>query len=564
MDNTPVVSVIMIFLNAEQFIQEAVESIFSQSYPDWELLLVDDGSTDRSTTIALRYASHHPGRVRYIEHPDHQNRGMSASRNLGVCHSRGKFIAFLDADDVWLPDKLKQQVALLENRPEAAMVYGPTQWWYSWTGKPEDRQRDFVHDLGVSPDILVQPPDLLVQIVQNEGVSPCTCSVLVRQEAIQRWGGFEEVFQGLYEDQAFFAKLACHAPVFVSSHCSARYRQHPGSNCSVMQETGQDKPARLVFLNWLSAYLSKQKIDSPHVWRAIQKEFWPYQQPGLHRLVQFARQGLPGQLYRQVRQGISQWTRLPIIRNLRLLRFRRLQPLHNGRQHGTPIVRPYWANFLQQYQSDIRGRALEIGTTTTIRLYGGQALVQAEAIDLEAHSPEVTVVADISRADQIPSDRYDCFVNQFTLHLIYDIEAALYHSVRILKPGGVLLLNFPCLDYYFTNGLNMGTGAPLYMHWWFTPIQVENMLRRVGLAGSDYKMQVYGNLFARVAYQMNMPAEELTRRELDFVDEGHPLLICVRAVKPANWQAARPEYRTAWTPDTTPAQWNPVSGHYPS
>src|SRR5262249_53445300 len=158
------------------------------------------------------------------------------------------------------------------------------------------------------------------------------------------------------------------------------------------------------------------------------------------------------------------------------LQFRRLRPIGDGRQHGTPIVRYYWADYLQRHRLDIHGNALEIGTTATIRQYGGQALTSANAIDIEAHSPEITVVADLSRADQVPSDSYDCFVNQFTMHLIYDLDAALYHAIRILKPGGVLLVNFPCVDYYFPRGLDMGTGAALFLYWWFTPIQVENLL----------------------------------------------------------------------------------------
>src|SRR5215211_5603498 len=96
MSSKPRVSAIIIFLNAEKFIEEAIESVFGQTYDDWELLLVDDGSTDYSTQIALRYAEHYPEKVRYLEHPGHENRGMSAARNLGLSHARGEYVAFLD------------------------------------------------------------------------------------------------------------------------------------------------------------------------------------------------------------------------------------------------------------------------------------------------------------------------------------------------------------------------------------------------------------------------------------------------------------------------------------
>jgi len=267
-------------------------------------------------------------------------------------------------------------------------------------------------------------------------------------------------------------------------------------------------------------------------------------------------------LYHAARSGAWYLARLPVIRQLRCVQLRRLHPLDNERQRGTPIVRYYWARFLQRYQSDIRGAALEIGTTITIRQYGGHALKRADALDLTAHSPEVTVVTDLTRADDVSADMYDCFINQFTMHMIYDVEAALYHSIRILKPGGVLLINFSCLDYYVPDGLDMHTGAPLFMYWWFTPIQVETLLRSAGLSHTDYKIEIFGNLFSRIAYQMNMPAEELTRDELEYVDPGHPLLICARVVKPVNWQAPKPEYRNPWLPQVTPAQWNPETGHY--
>ena len=127
-----------------------------------------------------------------------------------------------------------------------------------------------------------------------------------------------------------------------------------------------------------------------------------------------------------------------------------------------------------------------------------------------------------------------------------------------------MLANFPCVDYYFHRGLDMGTGKPLFMFWWFTPLHVENLLRRVGLESGDYQTRIDGNLFARVAYQMNMPSEELSRMELDHVDEGHPLLISVRVVKPRNWHPARPQYRDPWVPAVNPARWNPSTGHYPA
>ena len=260
---------------------------------------------------------------------------------------------------------------------------------------------------------------------------------------------------------------------------------------------------------------------------------------------------------------LRRWRTWPIIRHLRMLSLRRLAPLHRGHAWGTPVVRYYWDEFLEKHHTDIRGRGLEIGATETLRQYGGAALTAAEALDLAPHSDEVTVIADLSRADAVPDDQYDCFIVQFTMTVIYDVEAALYHAIRILKPGGVLFVNFACVDYYLYRGLDMGTGAPLYMYWWFTPLQVEDLLRRLGLAADDYECDTRGNLFTRIAFQMNLMAEELTQQELQHVDPGQPLLICVRVVKPQNWQAEKPIYREPLVqPDVSPARLGAATGHY--
>jgi glycosyltransferase involved in cell wall biosynthesis len=277
------VSVVIIFLNAERFLQEAIESVFAQTYSAWELLLVDDGSTDGGTAIAQQYARYHPSQVRYLEHPGHANRGMSASRNLGIRNAQGKYIAFLDADDVWFSNILEEQVAILESYTEAAMVYGPIEYWYSWTGMPEDRKRDYVEKLGVSSDTIIQPPRLFPLFLRDKATVPS--GILVRRGVIERIGGFEDTFRGEYEDQVFCAKICLDAPVFASARCWYRYRQHAGSCVLTGQATGETHSARLLFLNWLNKYLSEHKVKDRGVWRALALESWRYSHPSAFRLL---------------------------------------------------------------------------------------------------------------------------------------------------------------------------------------------------------------------------------------------------------------------------------------
>jgi glycosyltransferase involved in cell wall biosynthesis len=112
----PRVSVIIPAFNAARTIADAIDSVRAQTFTDFEIIIVDDGSTDGSVEIIRRYS----GEVRLLEQ---QNRGPSAARNLAIANSSGELLAFLDADDWWKPDFLTKMVAALDAEPQAAMAY---------------------------------------------------------------------------------------------------------------------------------------------------------------------------------------------------------------------------------------------------------------------------------------------------------------------------------------------------------------------------------------------------------------------------------------------------------
>jgi glycosyltransferase involved in cell wall biosynthesis len=273
MSEKPQVSVIMIFLNAEPFLEAAIRSVLAQTYDHWELLLVDDGSSDASTARARWAAAHDPERVHYLEHAHHQNHGMSASRNLGLSRAQGHYVAFLDADDVWVPHTLAEQVSQLASSPEAAMVYGPARWWYSWTGHPADVARDGLQPLAFPPDRVIEPPQLLIRLLQHHQLYTPT-GMLARRTVIDRVGGFDTSFRGLYEDQVLHAKICLEASVLQAQACWYHYRQHPTSCCQVARRTGQGAAARLTFLHWLTAYVEARTGQKGEVWQTLQQELW--------------------------------------------------------------------------------------------------------------------------------------------------------------------------------------------------------------------------------------------------------------------------------------------------
>jgi glycosyltransferase involved in cell wall biosynthesis len=284
------VSVITIFFNEERFIRESIESVLAQTYQNWELLLVDDGSRDESTIIAQEYAQKYPDKIFYLQHEEHQNKGMSATRNLGIEKAQGEYIAFLDADDVWLPQKLSEQVAILNLYPEASLVCGRSQWWYSWTGEETDQQRDFLQKFNVPLDTLVQPPAVFLMFLQDDWAS--LHDILIRGQIIEKVGGYENAFTGMYEDQVFHTKLCLNFPVFVSSQFWHRYRQHSQSCCSVSHHNQQYQMVRLSFLDWLKSYLAQSRNQNQQIWKIVEKQELALRHPLLFRLSEFSQHPL--------------------------------------------------------------------------------------------------------------------------------------------------------------------------------------------------------------------------------------------------------------------------------
>jgi glycosyltransferase involved in cell wall biosynthesis len=282
MPRTPLVSIIIPFFDAERFLEEAIRSVVAQSYSEWELLLIDDGSSDGSTEIARRCAREWPERVQVLEHDGHRNRGLAASRNLGLRHARGEYVALLDADDVWLPEKLERQVALLRPLPDVAMIYGRSQYWHSWQSPLAGHAADEVPDLGVHIplDTVILPPMLLVlNYPLGLSTAPPPSNLLFRKIALERLGGFEEQFGGIhqmYEDQAVLTKCYLTERVFVSSECWDRYRQHPRSLGAVGTRDGHYPAVRGFFLEWCRSYLHAHAVAHSDVWQALHLALWPH------------------------------------------------------------------------------------------------------------------------------------------------------------------------------------------------------------------------------------------------------------------------------------------------
>ena len=546
MNNNPLVSAVIIFLNGEPFLEEAIKSVLNQTYSDWELWLVDDGSTDGSTRVAKDFAALYPSKIFYVDHPDHANRGMSASRNLGIAHSRGEYLALLDADDVWLPTKLEKQLELMALHPEVGMVYGPTHYWYGWTQNPADSKLDYVKDLRVKPGRVYSPPELVRILLKDGGVIPGNCSLLIKMALTRQVGAFEEKVRSIYEDQVFFVKVCLKAPVYVSQEVVARYRQHPDSACHTAEVAGdyhpeKPNPSHLVFLNWLKTYLEKEQVRDKGLRQILRVEFLKYSNLNLYKMLKLpaklkttiknkarsgARRFVPHSLYNSLKALYQGKNYKPVVGAVRFGDLRRLEPLNRnfGFDRGLPVDRYYVENFLETNSKDIFGKALEIGDNYYTTRYGKGKITASEVLHVAEGNPAATMVGDLTTADFIPSDSFDCVILTQTLQLIYEPKVALQTVLRILKPGGVLLATFPGITH-----IGDQTWASSW-YWNFTGYSAQALFSEV-FGAENITVETKGNVLTATSFLQGLAVEELSIEELDYNDPAYQVLISVRAVK---------------------------------
>jgi len=280
---TPDVSVITAFFNEERFLSEAIESVIKQEYTNWELILIDDGSSDSSTMIARFYANAYEGKIIYIEHEGHVNNQLQASRNLGISKARGELVAFLDADDVWEPAKLLQQLKIMRTHQQAAMLLEASDYWYSWDVPP---RQDIIVQVGGERDKVFEPPVLAETLYPLARASaPCPSAIMVRRDALVRLGGFESTFTGkyqLYEDQAFLMKFYLNETIYISSQCNNKYRQRTGSCVQWVRKEGSYHVVRKYFLNWMQQYMQQHNIRYSKVRRLLSRAMDQYKRPVLY------------------------------------------------------------------------------------------------------------------------------------------------------------------------------------------------------------------------------------------------------------------------------------------
>lgn len=204
----PKVSVVMPVYNGERFLRESLDSVFAQTFQDFEVLCVDDGSTDNSAAVFEQYGV----RIRVLRQ---KNAGQSAARNAGVILAKGQYIAFLDQDDLWYPSKLLRQLAAIEANSRVVLVHCDFD-------RIDEKGRMVQERAGTieRASALASP---MGQLIGEALIFPS--AMLIRREGFARSGGFHAELQG-FEDFDLIARLKQQGEFVMVEERGMAYRLH--------------------------------------------------------------------------------------------------------------------------------------------------------------------------------------------------------------------------------------------------------------------------------------------------------------------------------------------------
>lgn len=250
-----------------------------------------------------------------------------------------------------------------------------------------------------------------------------------------------------------------------------------------------------------------------------------------NRAIALAKRYLPASarnwVVRQQRRYRLQWPRRGAVNFGSFHRVTPISPIF-GLDRGFPVERYYIEKFLARHRDDVRGRCLEMGDRQYTVKFGEGRVTRSDVLHVAEGNPEATIVADLTQADNIPSDLFDCIILTQTLQMIYDMQAALRHLHRILRPGGVLLLTSSGISKI---GRRLGRDG--WGEYWHITAQSAARLIADTFPGAQVEVSTYGNVLTAMCVLHGVVAEEIVPQHLDAHDPDYEVIVAVRAVKAA-------------------------------
>jgi SAM-dependent methyltransferase len=230
---------------------------------------------------------------------------------------------------------------------------------------------------------------------------------------------------------------------------------------------------------------------------------------------------------KRLRRSIIRRTRRPAVGTIDLGDLDRITPVSTdwGFDRGTPVDRLYIERFLDEFASDVQGRCLEVADNTYTLRFGGDRVTRSDVLHNTEGRSQATLVLDLVETDNAPANLFDCIICTQTLHLIFDIGAAIKTLNKLLKPGGILLLTAPAITQISRYDMDRHGD-----HWRFTSATLRRLFDASG-GWTAPETRTYGNVYAATAFLHGLAVEELDPGKLSHFDRDYEMLTGVRTTK---------------------------------
>ena len=207
--------------------------------------------------------------------------------------------------------------------------------------------------------------------------------------------------------------------------------------------------------------------------------------------------------------------------------FRKTKPISNvfGYDRGQSINRYFINKFLEKNVNEIKGTVLEFGDDRYIKKYGKGKISRGDVISPETSDIKADIICDITKSEIIASNTYDCIICTQTLQFIYDMDSAVFHLNRILKPGGILLASFSGISQISRYDMKRWGE-----YWRLTNASAEQLFLK-HFKNENINIKTYGNVLVAISYLHGLSSNELTNDELDHIDPDYQAFVMVKAVK---------------------------------
>lgn len=495
-----------------RFLRDALQSVFAQTLPAREVILVDDGSCIDNGEVLRAFPS-----VRVIRQ---RNQGLAAARNTGWQAATSGYVVFVDSDDRLAPHALACNQRRFAAHPDCALVYGAFRYI--------DREGRRLRDGPFTP--IGDDPYETMLLGNAIGMH---ATVMYRRECLDAVGGFDSAHPAC-EDYELYLRLARRFHFASGYEIIAEYRQHArnmsndlplmlSAALTVLREQepflGDDARRRSAFARgsrrWKSFYAGQQLVK---MYEAAKGGRWREISVGSFLRVFLA---APLAMAGAILRGLSSFVPR---RRVDLDSLRRTAPVsrHFGYDRGKPVDRRYIETFLRRHAGDIRGRVLEVGSDAYSRAFGADRVSRCDVLHVDPAARNATLLGDLQDGGHLDSDAFDCIVLTQTLHLLFDMPAAVATLHRILKPGGILLVTAPGVS-----SVDSGEWGATWM-WSLTEASLGRLLTESFV---DVEVTTYGNVLTAVAMLHGLAEDELRAEEYEIVDPQYPVIVAGRARK---------------------------------